>query len=166
LKTIGEQNLLSAELKKRIEDCFDLVELEDIYLPFKPKRRTRAMIAREKGLEPLAQIIVNQFERNIEFKAQSFVNEMVESVEEALSGARDIIAEWINENEKARAIVRNAFHSEAVISSKVIKGKEEEAIKYQDYFDWREPLKKCPSHRLLAMRRGKNWGFPRVSVAP
>jgi len=166
LKTIQEQNLLSPELKKRIEDCFDPTELEDIYLPFKPKRRTRASIAREKGLEPLAQLITQQNERNIEQRAQSFVNEMVDSVEDALAGARDIIAEWINENEKARAMVRRAFDSGAFISSKVIKGKEEEGAKYHDYFDWNEPLKKCPSHRLMAMRRGENEGFLRVSVTP
>jgi protein Tex len=166
LKTIEEQNLLTPELTNRIENCIDPVELEDIYLPYKPKRRTRAMIAREKGLEPLAEIIVKQNERNIEFKAQSFLNEEVASVDEALTGARDIIAEWINENEKARAIVRNAFNSGANISSKLVKGKDEAAIKFQDYFDWQEPLKKCPSHRLMAMRRGENEGFLRVSIAP
>ncbi|OFX62199.1 MAG: RNA-binding transcriptional accessory protein [Bacteroidetes bacterium GWB2_41_8] len=166
LKTILEQDLLTTELQKRIEDCFDPIELEDIYLPYKPKRRTRASIAREKGLEPLAKIIMNQNEQNIERRAHSFVNEMVESVEEALAGARDIIAEWINENEKARSIVRRAFDSGAFVTSKLIKGKEADAAKYNDYFDWKEPLKKCPSHRLLAMRRGENEGFLRVSVAP
>jgi uncharacterized protein len=123
--------------------------LEDIYLPFKPKRRTRAAIAREKGLEPLAKIIMQQNERDIEHKALSFVGEAVESTEDALAGARDIIAEWVNENEKARTVVRRTFDSEAVISCKVVKGKEEEAAKYHDYFDWKETLKKCPSHRLL-----------------
>ena len=166
LKTILEQNLLTPELKKRIEDCFDPTELEDIYLPYKPKRRTRASIAREKGLEPLANLIMKQNDRDIEQRAVSFLNDMVGSVEDALSGARDIIAEWINENEKARAIVRRAFDSAAIITSKVIKGKEEEGAKYNDYFDWNEPLKKCPSHRLMAMRRGENEGFLRVSVTP
>ncbi|MBV5314243.1 MAG: RNA-binding transcriptional accessory protein [Prolixibacteraceae bacterium] len=166
LKTIQEQNLLTSELQKRIEDCFDTTELEDIYLPYKPKRRTRAMIAREKGLEPLAKIIMKQNETDVERRAHSFVNEMVESVDDALAGARDIIAEWINENEKARSIVRRAFDSGAFISSKVIKGKEEEAAKFHDYFDWNEPLKKCPSHRLMAMRRGENEGFLRVSISP
>jgi uncharacterized protein len=166
LKTIEEQDLLTPELKKRIEDCYDSTELEDIYLPFKPKRRTRAMIAREKGLEPLAQLIIQQNERNLEYKAQSYINEQVESVDDALAGARDIIAEWINENEKARAIVRRAFDFGAFITSKVIKGKEEEGAKFHDYFDWIEPLKKCPSHRLMAMRRGENEGFLRVSIAP
>ena len=166
MKTIQEQDLLTAELQKRIADCFDLIELEDIYLPYKPKRRTRASIAREKGLEPLAKIIMNQNESDIECRAHSFVNELVDSVEEALAGARDIIAEWINENEKARAIVRRAFDLGALITCKLIKGKEAEAAKYNDYFDWKEPLKKCPSHRLLAMRRGENEGFLRVSVSP
>jgi uncharacterized protein len=166
LKTIDEQNLLTPELKKRIEDCLDPIELEDIYLPFKPKRRTRAMIAREKGLEPLANLIIQQNERDIERRAQSFINDLVESTEDALAGARDIIAEWINENEKARGIVRRAFDSGAFITSKVIKGKEEDAAKYHDYFDWNESLRKCPSHRLMAMRRGENEGFLRVSVTP
>ena len=166
LKTIQEQELLTPELQKRIEACFDPTELEDIYLPYKPKRRTRAMIAREKGLEPLALIIQKQYEPNLEYKAQSFVNEKVESVEEALAGARDIIAEWINENERARGIVRRAFEHGAFIISKVVKGKEEEGAKYNDYFDWNEPLKKCPSHRLMAMRRGENEGYLRVSVTP
>ena len=166
LKTIQEQELLTPELQKRIDDCFDSTELEDIYLPYKPKRRTRAMIAREKGLEPLAVMIQKQYESNLEYKAQLFVNEKVESVEEALAGARDIIAEWINENERARGIVRRAFEHGAFIISKVVKGKEEEGAKYNDYFDWNEPLKKCPSHRLMAMRRGENEGFLRVSVTP
>lgn len=167
LKTIQEQDLLTTDLQKRIEDCFDPTELEDIYLPYKPKRRTRAAIAREKGLEPLAKIILKQNESDIELKANAFLGEGVESVEEALSGARDIVAEWINENEKARSIVRRVFESEAIITSQLIKGKkEDEAAKYNDYFDWKEPLKKCPSHRLLAMRRGENEGFLRVSVSP
>jgi uncharacterized protein len=142
------------------------VELEDIYLPYKPKRRTKATIARERGLEPLAKIVMKQFERDPESRAQSFLNEDVQTSEDALAGARDIIAEWVSENEKARNIVRRAFEKEATITSKVIKGKEEEAEKYRDYFDWNEPLKKCPSHRLLAMRRGEKEGFLRVSVKP
>ena len=166
LKTIQELNLLTPDLQKRIEDCFDATELEDIYLPYKPKRRTRAAIAREKGLEPLAKMLFRQNESNIEGKANEFVGKLVESIDEALSGARDIIAEWINENDKARSIVRRIFESEAMIRSKLIKGKEEEAYKYNDYFDWIEPLKKCPSHRLLAMRRGENEGFLRISVTP
>lgn len=165
-KSLQEQNFLTPELQIRIENCFESNELEDIYLPYKPKRRTRAMIAREKGLEPLAKIIVKQNESDIERKALSFISELVESADDALSGARDIIAEWINEDEKARSIVRRAFDSGAIISSKIIKGKDEEAAKFHDYFDWNEPLKKCPSHRLMAMRRGENEGFLRVSISP
>nr|WP_321486627.1 Tex family protein [uncultured Draconibacterium sp.] len=166
LRTIDEQGQLTTDLKSRIEDCFDSVELEDIYLPYKPKRRTKATIAREKGLEPLAKIVMKQLERDPEFKANQFLNDEVPSVEDALSGARDIIAEWVSENERARNIVRKGFDLGAYITSKLIKGKEEEAAKYRDYFDWSEPLKKCPSHRLLAMRRGENEGFLRVSISP
>ena len=166
LKTIDEQEKLTPELKSRIENCYDAVELEDIYLPYKPKRRTKAAIAREKGLEPLAKIIMKQVERDPVFRANSFLNDEVESAEDALAGARDIVAEWISENEKARNIVRRGFDLGAGISSKIIKRKEEEAAKYRDYFDWNEPLKKCPSHRLLAMRRGENEGFLRVSISP
>lgn len=166
LKTIEEQEKLTPELKQRIENCYDPVELEDIYLPYKPKRRTKATIARERGLEPLAKIIMKQLERDPEARATSFLNENVKTVEDALSGARDIMAEWVSENEKARNIVRREFERNAVIAAKVVKGKEEEAEKFRDYFDWSEPLKKCPSHRLLAMRRGENEGFLRVSVKP
>ena len=166
LKTIGEQGLLTPELKNRIENCFEAVELEDIYLPYKPKKRTRATIAREKGLEPLAKIMMKQLERSLENRAASFLNDQVATVEDALAGARDIVAEWISENEKARNIVRRGFEQDAFIYSKVINGKEEEAAKYRDYFDWKEPLKKCASHRLLAMRRGENEGFLRVSIEP
>ncbi|WP_372947246.1 Tex family protein [Mariniphaga sp.] len=166
LKTIEEQEKLTPELKERIENCYDPVELEDIYLPYKPKRRTKATIARERGLEPLAKIIMKQFERDPESRAAGFLNEEVESIEDALSGARDIMAEWISENEKARNIVRREFERNAEITAKVVKGKEEEAEKYRNYFDWNEPLKKCPSHRLLAMRRGENEGFLRVSIKP
>jgi uncharacterized protein len=166
LKTIEEQQKLTPGLETRIKNCFDAVELEDIYLPYKPKRRTKATIAREKGLEPLAKMMIKQMERDILFRANSFLNDEVESPEDALAGARDIVAEWISEDEKARNIVRREFNLAAVISSKVIKGKEEEAAKYRDYFDWNEPLKKCPSHRLLAIRRGENEGFLRVSISP
>nr|WP_321355695.1 Tex family protein [uncultured Draconibacterium sp.] len=166
LKTIDEQGQLTPDLKTRIEDCFDSVELEDIYLPYKPKRRTKATIAREKGLEPLAKIVMKQLERDPEYRANQFLCDEVPSVEDALSGARDVIAEWVSENERARNIVRKGFDLGAYITSKIIKGKEEEAAKYRDYFDWNEPLKKCPSHRLLAMRRGENEGFLRVSISP
>ena len=166
LKTIDEQGLLTDELKTRVEMCFDSTELEDIYLPFKPKRKTKAMVARERGLEPLAEILIKQQDRDVETRAYAFVKGEVESVDDALTGARDIIAEWVNENEKSRNMVRRAFDMGAVIKSKVVKGKEEAGEKYRNYFDWEEPLKRCPSHRLLAMRRGENEGFLRISVAP
>ncbi|WP_340110904.1 Tex family protein [Maribellus mangrovi] len=166
LKTIGEQEKLTPELQSRIENCYDPVELEDIYLPYKPKRRTKATMAREKGLEPLAKIVMKQLERDPEFRANQFLNDEVNSVEDALAGARDIIAEWTSENERARNIVRRGFELGAEVSSKVIKGKEEDAAKFRDYFDWKESLKRCPSHRLLAMRRGENEGFLRVSISP
>lgn len=164
LGTIEEQGNLTSELRQRIETCYDATELEDIYLPYKTKRRTRATTARENGLEPLAKIIIAQYEKNPDKKAVSFLNDKVTTVEEALSGARDIIAEWVSENEQARNIVRNNFRKFAVIQAKVIKDKEEAGAKYTDYFDWNEPLKKCPSHRLLAMRRGESEGFLRVSI--
>ena len=166
LKTISEQELLTSELQSRIEQCYDMNQLEDIYLPFKPKRRTRATMAREKGLEPLAKIILKQFETDPEGRALKFLNDSVPNVEEALAGARDIVAEWINENQEARNIVRNHFSREAVISSHVVKGKEEEGAKYRDYFDSNETLKRCPSHRLLAMRRGEKEGFLKLGIAP
>ena len=166
LNTLLSQNQLTKDLKLRIENCYDPVELEDIYLPFKPKRKTRAAVARERGLEPLAKILMEQSEKDPESRAFVFLNNNVKTVGEALSGARDIIAEWINENEEARNIVRRSFETGAVIEVKVIKNKEEEGEKYRDYFDFSEPLKKCPSHRLLAIRRGENEGFLKVSVSP
>ncbi len=166
LKSIGEQNALTPELQNKIENCFQLNELEDIYLPYKPKRRTRAAIAREKGLEPLAEILMNQVEKDPGSRALRFLNDQVANVEEALAGARDIIAETVNEHEGARNIVRNCFAREAVVYSKVVKGKEEEGVKYRDYFDSSEPLKRCPSHRLLAMRRGEKEGFLKLSLSP
>ncbi|WP_321286176.1 Tex family protein [uncultured Sunxiuqinia sp.] len=166
LKTIDEQDLLTPELKDRIDICFDATELEDIYLPYKPKRKTKASVAREKGLEPLAKIIMKQQERDVESRANAFVNDEVDSVDDALAGARDIIAEWVNENEKARNMVRRAFELGATIRSKLVKGKELEGEKYRDYFEWEEPLRRCPSHRLLAMRRGEHEGFLRISIAP
>ncbi len=166
LKTIDEQELLTDELRKTIEACLDPVVLEDIYLPFKPKRKTRATVAREKGLEPLAKILMEQQEKQVEKAASAFLNEDVESIEDALQGARDIIAEWVNENPGARKTVRFHFDRGAVIFCKVIKGKEEAAVKFTDYFDFSEPLKKCPGHRILAMRRGEQEGFLRLSVEP
>jgi len=166
LKSMEEQEKLTPELKKRIEDSWDSTEIEDIYLPFKPKRVTRAEIARKKGLEPLAKIIMLQNEPDPETRAFSFVKGEVNDTTEALQGARDIIAEWVNENEGARNAIRNSFSHTAIISSKVIKGKEEEGAKYQDYFDFNEPLKRTTSHRLLALRRGEAEGILRVNISP
>lgn len=166
LKSIEEQGKLTPELKKRIQECQSLTEVEDIYLPYKPKRRTRAEIAREKGLEPLAKILMRQEERDPENRALGFVKGDVNNVEEALQGAKDIIAEWVNENEQTRDRVRKCFQHEAQISSKLVKGKEKEAEKYQNYFDTEEPLRRCTSHRLLAMRRGEKEGFLRINIAP
>jgi uncharacterized protein len=166
LKSIEEQEKLTPELKARIDACLNMTDLEDIYLPYKPKKKTRAGIAREKGLEPLAMIIMKQKEMDIIGKAAIFLTDEVQDVEEALQGARDIIAEWVNENQKARNIVRYHFDKSALISSKVVKGKDEEGIKFTDYFAFSEPLKKCPSHRMLAMRRGEQEGFLKLSVEP
>ena len=166
IKTIEEQGALTDELKKRITDTYNLTELEDIYLPYKPKRKTRASKAREKGLEPLAELIFKQQERDIDSVAEKFLNDEVSSTDEAFQGACDIIAEWVSEHKSARDIVRKSFERTSVISSKVIKGKEEDGVKYKDYFDFQEPLQKCQSHRLLAMQRGSNEGFLRVSITP
>jgi len=166
LNSIEEQGKLTPELKARIENTWDSTELEDIYLPYKPKKQTRAEIARKKGLEPLATILMAQSERDIYGKAERFVNKEVNNAEEALQGARDIVAEWVNENESARNNIRGIFRREAVISSKVIKGKEEDGAKYRDYFDFKEPLYRCSSHRLLAMRRGEAEGILRVNISP
>jgi protein Tex len=166
IKSIEEQEKMTPELQKKIDAAATMSELEDIYLPFKPKRRTRATIAKEKGLEPLATLILGQKENDPALKAEGFLSDDVASVEDAIAGASDIIAEWINEDEKARRQLRYLFDKEAVIYSKVVKGKEAAGIKYSDYYDWSEPLKKCPSHRLLAMRRGEDEGFLRLSVEP
>lgn len=166
LSTIEEQGKLTDELKKRIIECYDPNELEDIYLPYKPKRRTKATIAKEKGLEPLAELIMKQQERDIYGKAEKFLNDQVEDVEDALQGARDIIAEWVSEDEKARNVARRNFKRSAVIRSKVVKNKETEGIKYTDYFSFEEDVRKCASHRFLAMRRGQEEGFLKVSITP
>jgi len=166
LNSIEEQNKLTPELKKRIEDCWQLNELEDIYLPYKQKRNTRAEVARQKGLEPLATMILAQNVSDVEHAALPFVKNLVENVEEALKGARDIIAEWVNENERSRQMVRNRFRKEATITSKLVKGKEEAAQKYKDYFDFAEPLKRCSSHRYLAITRGESEGFLKVTITP
>ncbi len=166
LKSIEEQEKLTPELRAKIEQSFDLQEIEDLYLPFKKRRKTKADAAKEKGLEPLAKIIMAQKNGDIEQTAQNYLNKEVSSVEEALQGARDIIAEWINENIFIRKNLRRVFQRKAVISSKVVKTKkeEEEAQKYAQYFDWSEPLNKIPSHRLLAMLRAEKEGFIKVSI--
>ena len=167
LKTIGEQGKLSAELQQRIDNCWNATELEDIYLPFKPKRRTRAQVAREQGLEPLAQLLLLQRERNPEQAARKFVGDKVSDVEAALQGAKDIIAETVSENEQSRNQIRGEFRRGAIITSKVVAKQkdEEDAQRFSDYFDFSEPLKRCSSHRLLAMRRGEAAGFLRVSIS-
>lgn len=166
LNTIEEQGKLTPELKRRINVCWNATELEDIYLPYKPKRKTRAEAARQKGLEPLATILMMQRENNLMTRARTFLNKDVKDEEEALKGARDIIAEQVSEDERSRNQLRNQFNRQAIITSKVVKGKEEEAIKYKDYFDFSEPLKRCSSHRLLAIRRGEAEGLLKVSISP
>lgn len=156
LKAIEEQGKLTAELRQRIADSWDPTEVEDLYLPYRPKRVTRAEIARRKGFEPLAKRLMLQTGAPLPTTADA----------EALQGARDIIAEWINEHEQARQIVRKSFQLTAVLTAKVIKGKEEEGVKYKDYFAFHEPLSRCSSHRLLALRRGESEGILRVSIAP
>ena len=166
IKSIEEQGKMTPELLEKLNNAYHLQELEDLYLPYKQKRKTRASIAIEKGLEPLAKVVFEQRENNILKKAEAFLNDKVANVAEALQGARDIIAEWINENVDARNAVRKVFEREAIIYSKVKKNKEEEGAKYRDYFDFNEPLKKVPSHRLLAIRRGEEEGFLAVTISP
>lgn len=166
IKSVEEQEKMTPGLLQKIMDAVTMAELEDIYLPFRPKRRTKATIAREKGLEPLAELIFKQQETDPEIRAGEFLTDEVKSTEEALAGACDIIAEWINEDETARKRLRRLYEREAVIYSKLVKGKETEGIKFRDYFEWSEPLKKCPSHRLLAMRRGEEEGFLRIMIEP
>ena len=166
VETITSQGNMTPELSRRIAECWDATTLEDIYLPYKPKRRTRAAVAREQGLEPLADIIMKQHEAQPERAAQRFVNDQVTDIEQAIKGAQDIIAERISEDERTRQIVRQSFRRSAVISSKVVKNKKDtdEARNYSSYFDWSEPLRRCTSHRLLAMRRGEREGILRVSI--
>ncbi|OFY83553.1 MAG: RNA-binding transcriptional accessory protein [Bacteroidetes bacterium RIFCSPLOWO2_12_FULL_35_15] len=168
LKSIEEQGKLTSELKQKIENVLDINRLEDIYLPYKPKRKTRAVAAKEKGLEPLALLIFKQESNSIENETRSYVNcELgVNTNEEAIAGALDIIAEIISEDEKARTTLRNLFKNSATITSKVRSSKKAEGEKYKDYFDWSESLMKCPSHRLLAMRRGENEGFLSIDISP
>ena len=166
VKTINEAGKMTADLQKRIDDCWEATVLEDIYLPYKPKRRTRAQVAREQGLEPLAQLLMLQREPHPEQAAKRFVVGDVPDITSALQGAQDIIAEQVSEEERSRNQIRAAFRREAFIVSKVVKAKKDtdEAAKYSDYFDWEEPLKRCSSHRLLAMRRGEDEGILRVSI--
>ena len=166
LTAIEKQEKLTSELQERIANCWDMVALEDIYLPYKQKKRTRAEIAKEKGLEPLAKIIMMQRDNALAVRLRSFVNDMVANEEDALKGARDIIAEWINERESARNAVRTIFASKAEIVSRVVKGKEVEGDKYADYFAFSEPLNRCSSHRLLAMRRGEAEGYLKITIQP
>ena len=165
VKTITELGKMTPELQKRIDDCWESTVLEDIYLPYKPKRRTRAQVAREQGLEPLAQLLLLQREQDPKRAAQRFVRDGL-AVADCLKGAQDIIAEQMSEDERSRNQVRSAFRREAFIESKVVKAKKDsdEAQKYSDYFEWEEPLKRCSSHRLLAMRRGESEGILRVSI--
>lgn len=168
IKTIGEQGKLNPELQERIDQCWDTTELEDIYLPYKPRRRTRAQIAREQGLEPLAKLLLQQHSIDPERAAEAYVRGDINTVEEALCGAKDIIAETVSEDERSRQQLRGAYRRTAIISSKVVKTKADtdEAAKYRDYFDWHEPLRRCTSHRLLAMRRGEDLGILRLSIDP
>lgn len=166
LATIEEQGKLTDELRRRIGECYDPVQLEDIYLPYKPKRRTKATVARERGLEPLAAILMRQDGTNPGRAAEKFVAGEVENSDAALSGACDIIAEWVSESERARSSMRRLFEREAVITSKAVKGKEAEGAKYSDYFEASELLRSTPSHRLLAMERGQREGFLRLAAAP
>ena len=168
VKTITELEKMTPELQQRIDQTWDATELEDIYLPYRPKRRTRAQVAREQGLEPLAQILLQQRERDPEDAARRFVAGDVSDVATAIKGAQDIIAEMVSEDERSRQQVRGSFRRTAIITSKVVKAKQgtDEAQKYRDYFDWHEPLKRCTSHRLLAMRRGEAEGILRLSIDP
>ena len=167
IKTITEQEKMTPELQQRIDNCWNTTELEDIYLPYRPKRRTRAQIAREQGLEPLATLLLLQREQNPERAAQRFVTADVADAETAIRGAQDIIAEMVSEDERSRNTIRGEFRREATITSKVVKAKKDtdEAAKYSDYFDFSEPLRRCSSHRLLAMRRGETEGILRVSIS-
>lgn len=166
LKSIEEQNALKPELKQRIEESFDIQEIEDLYLPFKKRKKTKADAAKEKGLEPLAKIIMSQKVQDLQFLASKYLNDQVASEEEALQGARDIMAEWINENMYVRKNLRRLFQRKAMVTSKVVKAKkdEEEAQKFSQYFEWEESLNRMPSHRLLAMLRAESEGFVKTNI--
>jgi uncharacterized protein len=168
IKSIDGQGKLTEELRDKIDAAENLSQLEDLYLPYKPKRRTKATIAREKGLEPLAQKILLQENFDLDAEALQYVNEEkeVKNIMEALQGARDIIAEIVSEHAESRAQLRNLFQRKAIIKSRVIRGKEEEGEKFKDYFEWEEPLAQCPSHRMLAMRRGEKEDFLILDIKP
>lgn len=166
LKSIEEQGKLTEELRRQIDNAVTLNELEDLYLPYKPKKKTRASVARDVGLEPLAKILMKQQELSVEKRAEEFLSDEVGSVAEALQGGRDIIAEWVSENKRSRESIRKLFGRSAIIESKIAKGKDKEGIKYKNYFEFSEPLSRCPSHRLLAMFRGEDEGFLKISVEP
>ena len=166
LSSIEEQGFLTPELKQKIENSFDLQEIEDLYLPYKKKKKTRADVAREKGLEPLAKMIMSQNVDDVEFLASKYINDKVANEDEALQGARDIIAEWINENTFIRKNLRRLFQRKAIISTKVAKGKDEDenSKKFSQYFDWAEPISKAPSHRLLAMLRAEAEAIVKLNI--
>jgi len=168
MESLEEQNVLTAELRKSIESAATMTALEDIYLPYRPKRRTRATMAKEKGLEPLAELLMAQQVAEPSYEALAFVSveKGAASVEDALAGARDIIAEWVNEDTPARQIIRRLFYREGILQSSVVKGKEGEGIKYSNYFDWQEPVARVPSHRMLAMLRGENERFLKLRIRP
>lgn len=166
IRSIEEQEKMTPELQESLNAAVTMTELEDLYLPYRPKRKTRASVAREKGLEPLAAVIMKQEVKDPGAEAGKYLGDELESAEDALQGARDIIAEWINEDQEARKKIRRLFDREAHVISKLVKGKEEEGAKYRDYFDWDERLSRCPSHRLMAMRRGEDEGFLRISIMP
>ena len=166
IRSIEEQDKMNPDLLERLNAAVNITEMEDLYLPYRPKRKTRASVARDKGLEPLAEALMKQEMHDPAAEAEKYLSDEVESADHALQGARDIIAEWINEDETARKKIRKLFSKDAVIKSMLVKGKEEEGAKYRDYFEWDEILSKCPSHRLLAMRRGEDEGFLRINIMP
>lgn len=166
IRSIEEQDKMNPDLLERLNAAVNITEMEDLYLPYRPKRKTRASVARDKGLEPLAEALMKQEMHDPAAEAEKYLSDEVESADHALQGARDIIAEWINEDETARKKIRKLFSKDAVIKSMLVKGKEEGGAKYRDYFEWDEILSKCPSHRLLAMRRGEDEGFLRINIMP
>ena len=166
IKTIEEQGKMTEALMQKLQVASTMSALEDIYLPFKPKRKTKAQTARENGLEPLAKLILEQSPNPLEPELPAFLNEQVSSIENALQGARDIIAEWVNEDAENRAKLRKLFEDAALLQSKVLDGKETEGVKYKDYFDFTEPIHKIPSHRILAVLRGFLEGFLRMAIQP